>query len=200
MNETLLDYCRQRGVEFTRCRPWRRNDQALVEEKNCSIVRRIVGYCRLEGLDAAAALTRLDATVRLFVNFLQPSFKLAAKAREEATIRKPYYPPATSSQRLLADPRMPHAMWVALCRQRAMLDPVLLLQQLRQGQQEISGLTDGGPSTHPASAEAPSLDAFLATLRMAWKEGEVRPTARPKPQPKRSRRRLDSLEKATDEL
>ncbi len=76
MNETVRDYCQAAGVQFTRCRPYRKNDQAWVEQKNGAVVRHSVGYRRYEGLDAAAALARLYASLRLFVNFFQPSFKL----------------------------------------------------------------------------------------------------------------------------
>src|SRR5690242_12978228 len=77
MNETVRDYCQEAGVAFTRCRPYRKNDQAWVEQKNGAVVRRMVGYRRFEGLQAAAELARLYAAMRLFVNFFQPSFKLA---------------------------------------------------------------------------------------------------------------------------
>jgi hypothetical protein len=87
MNETVHEYCRAEGIAFTRCRPYRKNDQAWVEQKNGAVVRRIVGYRRFEGLEAAAALARLYATVRLFVNFFQPSFKLAEKARDGAKVK-----------------------------------------------------------------------------------------------------------------
>ena len=73
INETLRDYCRDAGIVFTRCRPWRKNDHPFVEQKNGAVVRRIVGHRRLEGLEAAAALSRLYATTRLYVNFFQPS-------------------------------------------------------------------------------------------------------------------------------
>ena len=73
---------------FTRCRPWRKNDQAFVEQKNGAVVRRIVGHRRLEGLEAAAALSRLYATTRLYVNFFQPSFKLESKRRDGARVSK----------------------------------------------------------------------------------------------------------------
>ena len=65
MNTTVKDYCVANGVEFTRSRPYRKNDQAWVEQKNGAIVRRIVGYRRFEGLEAAAELSRLYASVRL---------------------------------------------------------------------------------------------------------------------------------------
>ena len=70
LNETVRDYCQAAGVVFTRCRPYRKNDQAWVEQKNGAVVRRIVGYRRLEGLEAAAALAQLYGSVRLFVKSL----------------------------------------------------------------------------------------------------------------------------------
>lgn len=44
LNETVRDYCQEAGIAFTRCRPYRKNDQAFVEQKNGAVVRRIVGY------------------------------------------------------------------------------------------------------------------------------------------------------------
>ena len=79
MNETVAAYCGLHGIPCTRSRPYHKNDQAWVEQKNGSVVRRLVGYRRLEGLAAAEALSRLYAASRLFVNFFQPSFKLASK-------------------------------------------------------------------------------------------------------------------------
>ena len=105
MNETVQEYCRTAGIEFTRCRPYRKNDQAWVEQKNGAVVRRSVGYRRFEGLEAATALARLYRSLRLFVNYFQPSFKLAGKAREGARVRKRYHAPATPYQRPLADAR-----------------------------------------------------------------------------------------------
>jgi hypothetical protein len=85
MNETIKSYCSEAGLVFTRCRPYRKNDQAWVEQKNGAVVRRVVGYRRYEGLEAAA-LGRLYAVLRLFVNFFQPSFKLAGNVRDGAKV------------------------------------------------------------------------------------------------------------------
>ena len=112
------------------------------------MVRRIVGYRRLEGWAAAAALARLYATVRLFVNFFQPSFKLAGKAREGARVRKRYHPPATPCERLLAEPRTPEAVRDRVEALRASLDPVRLLREMRAAQQALVALpirTPPGP-------------------------------------------------------
>ena len=86
INETVRDYCQSASIEFTRCRPYRKNDQAWVEQKNGAVVRRMVGYRRFEGLAAAAALARLYGSLRLFVNYFQPSFKLAEKARDGSKV------------------------------------------------------------------------------------------------------------------
>jgi hypothetical protein len=70
LNETMLAYCREAGLEFTRSRPYRKNDQAWVEQKNGAVVRRLVGYQRLEGADAVEGLNRLYAASRLFRELL----------------------------------------------------------------------------------------------------------------------------------
>ena len=69
------------GIELTRSRPHRRNDQAWIEQKNGAIVRKLLGYRRFEGLAAARAITRLHGATRLFVSFFRPSFNLAGKMR-----------------------------------------------------------------------------------------------------------------------
>jgi hypothetical protein len=104
MNETVRDYCMAEKIAFTRCRPYRKNDQAWVEQKNGAVVRRMVGYRRLEGLAAAQVLAELYAAARLFVNFFQPSFKLAEKQRDGAQVRKRYHPPATPLSALAGGP------------------------------------------------------------------------------------------------
>jgi hypothetical protein len=129
MNETVRFYCQEAGVEFTRCRPYRKNDQAWVEQKNGAVVRRIVGYRRYMGLEAAATLGRLYASVRLFVNFFQPSFKLAEKIRHGAKVTKRYHPPVPPYQRLLADPRTSEEMRCRVSALHASLDPVRLSER-----------------------------------------------------------------------
>ena len=81
MSETLQGYCEQHRIEWTRSRAYHKNDQAWVEQKNGAVVRRLAGYGRLSGLAAAGALQRLYESARLYVNFFQPSFKLASKQR-----------------------------------------------------------------------------------------------------------------------
>jgi hypothetical protein len=186
MNETVREYCQATGVAFTRCRPYRKNDQAWVEQKNGAVVRRMVGYRRLE---AAAQLARLYTAMRLFVNFFQPSFKLAEKERDGARVRKRYHQPATPSQRLLADPRTPEEVRHIVSAMAATLDPVRLLREIRAAQQRLVEIADKPIEGEAAAISAPTLEQFLSGLRTAWKEGDARPTARAKVKAKRLRRR-----------
>ena len=199
VNATVRDYCRDAGIVFTRSRPWRKNDQAFIEQKNGAVVRRVVGYRRLEGFPAAAALSRLYATTRLFVNYFQPSFKLESKRRDGARVSKRYHAPATPCQRLLADPRTPGPVRERLGEVSAMLDPIRLLRQMRMRQQRVVEVANT-PSTLSGDSAIPPLEQFLAGLRTTWTEGEVRPTAKPAAKPKRGRRRPDPLVKVSEEL
>jgi hypothetical protein len=198
MNETVQAYCQAAGVAFTRCRPYRKNDQAWVEQKNGAVVRRIVGYRRFEGLEAAAALAQLYTSVRLFVNFFQPSFKLAAKARDGAKVQKRYHPPATPCQRLLADPRASEQVRQRVTAIQGSLDPLQLLREIRAAQQKLVEIADKPMQTTPP--DEATLAQFLSGLRTAWQAGEVRPTSRPKEKAKRLRRRPDPFAAVTGQL
>ena len=180
MNEAVQSYCKEAGMAFTRCRPYRKNDQAWVEQKNGAVVRRIVGYRRYVGLEAAATLGRLYTSVRLFVNFFQPSFKLASKTRDGAKVTKHYYPPATPYQRLLADPRVSETVRACVSALQATLDPVRLLSEIRLAQKQLVEIADRPATSETASVSLPTLEQFLEGLRTSWQEGEVRPTSKMK--------------------
>jgi hypothetical protein len=135
-NETVKTYCEETGLMFTRWRPSSKNDQAWVEQKNGATARCAVDYRSHGGLEAAI-LARLYAALRLFLNFFQPSFKLAGKTRDGTKIKKTYHPPATPCQRLLADPRTSDEVRCRVTAMNASLDPVRLLRAIRSARQEL---------------------------------------------------------------
>jgi hypothetical protein len=184
VNEALLTYCTQHNIEFTRSRPYHKNDQAWVEQKNGSVVRRLAGYGRLEGLRAAEALARLYSSSRLFVNFFQPSFKLAEKKRVGARVSKRYHAPETPCARLLASPGVTDATKERLRAVLLTLDPLRLLDEIRTVQHHLAGLA-AGEVLHVLPHRDADLDRFLRSLATAWKDGEVRPTHRSGPKPAR---------------
>jgi hypothetical protein len=143
VNDKLIQYCLNRGIELTRSRPYRKNDQAWIEQKNGAVVRKLLGYRRFEGIAAAQAITRLYGASRLFVNFFQPPFKLAAKHREGAQVSKRYYPPQTPCERLLQAESMPEAAKIKLREVAGALDPLKLLEEMREVQAHLMALADG---------------------------------------------------------
>lgn len=138
-------------------------------------MRKLLGYRRFEGLAAARAITRLYGASRLFVNFFQPSFKLAAKHRDGAQVSKRYHPPQTPCERLLQAESIPTAARTKLRDIAAELDPLKLLEEMRAVQAYLAALADGETPPHLTS-EPPDLAAFVAGLASAWRAGEVRPT------------------------
>jgi hypothetical protein len=96
VNESLIHYCLSHGIELTRSRPYRKNDQAWIEQKNGAVVRKLLGYRRFQGIAAAQAITRLYGASRLFVNFFQPLLQARGKA-----------PPGRSGVQALPSPADP---------------------------------------------------------------------------------------------
>ncbi|KUM23160.1 hypothetical protein AU467_34175 [Mesorhizobium loti] len=171
VNNKLIEYCLGHGIELTRARPYRKNDQAWIEQKNGAVVRKLLGYRRFECLAAARAITRLYGASRLFVNFFQPSFKLAAKQRDGAKVAKRYHPPQTPCERLLQAESVPMATKNKLREIAAHLDPLKLLEEMRAVQAYLAALADG-EMPPPATSDPPNLAAFMASLSSAWHAGD----------------------------
>lgn len=104
LNEHLVRFCAREQITFTRGRPYWKNDQAHVEQKNWSVVRRLVGYGRYESEAALAQLNRVYDELRPWTNCWQPTLKLIAKVRDDATgkSKKTYDQAQTPYQRVLA--------------------------------------------------------------------------------------------------
>ncbi len=119
INDTLARYCQTEQITFTRSRPYHKNDQAHVEQKNWSVVRRTIGYQRYESDAALALLTAIYADLRLYVNFFQPVMMLVSKERRGSKLHKKYDQACTPCQRALAEKcvsatdklRLQHTFW-----------------------------------------------------------------------------------------
>jgi len=192
INEAVAAFCKKHNVELTRSRPYGKNDQAWVEQKNGAIVRRLVGYGRLEGLAATQTLNRLYIASRLFVNLFQPSFKLAEKTRIGARVIKKYHPPATPGARLLASESISEATKERVKAAQAALDPLRLLDEIRASQHELAALAAGARIRVPPTKNA-ELERFLSGLGTAWRDEEVRPTQATKQKPPRHWRNPQGL-------
>jgi len=132
INHNLYAYCQRKGITFTRSRSYKKNDSCHVEQKNWSVVRRLVGYDRYKSRAALEALNRVYDLVRLYVNFFQPVMKLVNKTRHGARVHKVYDTAQTPYQRLLNAGILTEASRQELAATYHGLNPVVLLQQINE--------------------------------------------------------------------
>ena len=176
INETLLNYCQDQGIEFTRSRAYRKNDQAWIEQKNGSVVRRFVGHERYSGTIAGQTMAHLYGAVRLYVNHFQPSFQLLSKGRNGGSVTKRYRKPATPCDTLRQAAErndVSEETKRGLRDMRTKLDPISLLHTVREAQ---SALVTVSSSVSGRASRSESLEQFLGKLPDLWRRGEVRPT------------------------
>jgi hypothetical protein len=156
INDQLFRYCQSEHLTFTRSRPYRKNDNCFVEQKNYTAVRRHVGYQRLEGEEALKTLNDLYYYLRLYINYFQPVMHLASKEREGSRVKRTYSSAETPFQRLLRSQHVSKKRKEKMRREYESLNPAELkrrigaLQEklLRMGVQARRKNYNAGP-THP---------------------------------------------------
>lgn len=140
INHHLARYCEREKITFTRCRPYHKNDQCHIEQKNWTVVRQVVGYSRLEGADAYNQLAQLYRSLRLHVNFFQPSLKLIGKERDGAKVKKTYDTAKTPYQRLLDSKLLSKQRKKALEDLYRSLNPMQLIRNIYKDQETLERL------------------------------------------------------------
>ena len=130
INGTLKRFCEENQITFTRSRPWKKNDQAWVEQKNGAVVRGTVGYRRYVSLEAAQLLEAIHADLHAYVNFFQPVQKLVEKRRDGAKIYKRYDTAQTPHQRAMAEPSVTSLGKARLRSEYWQLNPAQLRRQI----------------------------------------------------------------------
>jgi len=137
INQHLYTYCHREGITFTRSRSYKKNDSCHVEQKNWSVVRRLVGYDRYNSHAALETLNRLYDLLRLYINFFQPVMKLVSKTRHGAKVHKVYDKARTPYQRLLESGILAEAKQQELAATYHGLNPVLLLRQINDNLEHL---------------------------------------------------------------
>lgn len=155
INQHLWDYCQRQEIQFTRGRPYKKDDNAHIEQKNWTHVRKLLGYVRYDTPAAQAAIHRLYRDeLRLFQNLFLPSVKLLGKERVGARVRRRYDAPRTPLDRVLACPELRPEVAAQLQRQRDHLDPFALARTIEQQLARIYALATVRPSA-PSTTAAP---------------------------------------------
>ena len=140
INHHLLAYCQEQQITFTRSRPYRKNDNCYVEQKNWSVVRRHVGYARYDTSDALDLLNALYGLLSDYINFFIPSMKLQEKTRDGAKVRKRYDIAKTPYQRILDSKDVTRAVKDRLRRRYEQLNPAALHRQIQSIQKRLDKL------------------------------------------------------------
>jgi hypothetical protein len=148
INHHLYDYCRDREIGFTRGRPYKKDDNAHIEQKNWTHVRKIVGWDRFETPEAVAALNDLYAhELRLYMNLFQPSVKLIRTERKGSRKVRRYDEPRTPLDRLAKMPGADPKKVEQLLDLRSKLDPFALSITIRRKLERIWNLRHTGQRT-----------------------------------------------------
>jgi hypothetical protein len=137
INQHLYNYCKRERIAFTRSRSYKKNDSCHVEQKNWSVVRRLIGYDRYNSKAALEALNRVYDLTRLYVNFFQPVMKLVEKTRHGARVHKVYDTAQTPYQRLLKAGVLTEAKRQELAATYHLLNPVTLLKQINENLENL---------------------------------------------------------------
>ena len=174
INQHLWDYCQAQEIQFTRGRPYKKDDNAHIEQKNWTHVRKLLGYVRYDSPAAQAAIHALYRhELRLFQNLFLPSVKLIRKERVGARLRRRYDAPRTPLERVLACAEIRPEVAAQLQRQRDRLDPFALARAIDQQLERIYALANSRHSP-PASPTGP---AAVSVPRRVRKRLSIKPAA-----------------------
>lgn len=169
INHELRRYCEQEKLTFTRSRPYRKNDNCFVEQKNYSVVRRAVGYQRYDTEEQLQLLNDLYATLRLYTNFFQPTMKLKTKERVGSRVSKKYDPAQTPYQRVLVAPQIAKQKKLQLRAKYETLNPAALRRKLNRLQERLLK-TSRSSKRLPTRARKSSPAAAATTRRPSAKQ------------------------------
>jgi hypothetical protein len=140
INHHLIRFCREEKITFTRSRPYRKNDNCYVEQKNWSVVRRFVGYGRYDTRESLVLLNEMCLLLRDYVNYFLPSMKLKEKSRNGARVQRRHHPALTPYHRLLQSNVLSPAEKKTLEAYYHTLNVAQLHRQIRQCQNKLSTL------------------------------------------------------------
>jgi len=131
INEMLYKYCAREKLQFTRSRPCHKNDNAYIEEKNWTHVRKVLGYLRYDTEEELAIIRDLYRNeLRLYKNFFQPVMKLVSKERIGGKIKRKYGTPMTPYQNLVQSKQLSKEAAERLMQAYLPLNPTTLKREI----------------------------------------------------------------------
>jgi hypothetical protein len=138
INHHLWRYCQDKEIQFTRSRPYKKDDNAHIEQKNWTHVRKFMGWDRYDSPQALEAINELyENELSLFMNLFQPSVKLVRTVRTGSRKRRIYDEPRTPLDRVLASGHLDQKRAQELKALRQGLDPFCLSEGLNNKLQRV---------------------------------------------------------------
>lgn len=137
INAHFSRYCEEKGIEFTRSRPGRRNDNCFVEQKNWSLVRKAVGYMRYDREEELKVLNELWEVEDVYTNFFQPVMRLSEKERIGSRMRRRHDKAKTPYQRILENEHVDEEVKERLREEYDKLNPVELKREVTRLQNKL---------------------------------------------------------------
>jgi hypothetical protein len=167
INYHLKAFCDQKQIQFTRGRPYKKDDNAHIEQKNWTHVRKILGYLRYDSPQALDAINDLyQHELRVLQNLFLPSMKLTEKVRVGSKLKRRYDKPLTPLERLLACPQADPAKLQELKKLRETTDPFKLAKTIEQKLERVYQLANQRVSPSPKILQ-PTSQPFTRAERQA---------------------------------
>jgi len=150
INYHLKTFCDQNNIQFTRGRPYKKDDNAHIEQKNYTHVRKILGYLRYDTQVVQKAINALyQNELRIFQNLFLPAMKLTKKTRVGSKLKRSYDKPQTPLERLLSCPQADPVKTQQLKRLRDQTDPFELAKRSEQKIERIVEMANQRVSPQP---------------------------------------------------
>jgi hypothetical protein len=157
INYHLKTFCDQKGIQLTRGRPYKKDDNAHIEQKNFTHVRKILGYLRYDSLAGQTAINELyQNELRIFQNLFLPSMKLIKKSRVGSKLKRSYDKPKTPLERVLQCPQADPVKIEQLKRLRDQTDPFELAKRIEHKLERIFAMANQRVSPQPQQPNSPS--------------------------------------------
>jgi hypothetical protein len=159
INNDLYAYCQEKRIQFTRGRPYKKDDNAHIEQKNWTHVRKLLGYVRYDTPEAWEAINDLYRNeLRLLQNLFLPSVKLVRKVRVGSRTRREYNAPQTPFERLLGRGQGDPVKVATLKRLRDELDPFALSRTIDRKLERIHALASDPRRPRPTPSPRAGAD------------------------------------------
>jgi hypothetical protein len=143
INDLLWDWTQQEKIRLSRSRPYKKNDNAWVEQKNWTHVRKVVGYRRFDTTRELRLLNEIYAVLRVYKNFCLPTIRLKSKERVAGRIKRKYDKPSTPYQRLMESNQVTEERKRELRRVYESVNPAALYRRITELREQLEEASAG---------------------------------------------------------